>query len=93
MNTELIIVGAGGMGREVFSKLSQQQRGNDNTLWRSHIAVTAWEVLENLAVPRDFLKDIYRILKPGGTVSLSTPNWQSSWERGAKDDNRRPPTT
>lgn len=54
-------------------------------------AVTAWEVLEHLADPRDFLKDIYRLLKPGGTVALSTPNWQSPWERGTKDDNRRPP--
>jgi len=54
-------------------------------------AVTAWEVLEHLADPRSFLKDIYRVLKPGGVVALSTPNWRSPWERKTLDDNRRPP--
>ena len=54
-------------------------------------AVTAWEVLEHVPDPKSFLKEINRVLKPGGVVALSTPNWRSPWERRTKDDNRRPP--
>ena len=54
-------------------------------------AVTAWEVLEHLPDAKSFLKEINRVIKPGGVVALSTPNWRSPWERKTKDDNRRPP--
>ena len=53
--------------------------------------VTAWEVLEHVSRPRAFVAEVFRILRPGGVVALSTPNWRSRWERRAQDDNRRPP--
>ena len=34
----------------------------------------SYSVLEHVEDPLKFLKDIYRILKPGGTLALSTPN-------------------
>lgn len=36
--------------------------------------VTATEVIEHLENPRSFLRDINRVLKPGGLCVLSTPN-------------------
>ena len=38
--------------------------------------VAAFEVVEHLFSPRDFLTDCQRILKPGGLVVLSCPNGQ-----------------
>jgi 2-polyprenyl-3-methyl-5-hydroxy-6-metoxy-1,4-benzoquinol methylase len=54
-------------------------------------AVTAWEVLEHVPDPKPFIAEILRILKPGGYLALSTPNWESPWERVTTDVNRRPP--
>ena len=54
-------------------------------------AVTAWEVLEHVPDPLGFVSEICRILKPGGSFALSTPNWRSPWERATTDVNRRPP--
>jgi 2-polyprenyl-3-methyl-5-hydroxy-6-metoxy-1,4-benzoquinol methylase len=54
-------------------------------------AVTGWEVLEHLPDPKPFVAEICRVLKPGGIVALSTPNWRSPWERATTHDNRRPP--
>ncbi len=36
--------------------------------------VTATEVIEHLENPRSFLRDVARVLKPGGICMLSTPN-------------------
>jgi 2-polyprenyl-3-methyl-5-hydroxy-6-metoxy-1,4-benzoquinol methylase len=37
-------------------------------------AVTVWEVIEHVPSPLDTLRHIFRLLKPGGVVALSTPN-------------------
>ncbi len=37
-------------------------------------AVTLWQVLEHLPYPLETLKEISRILKPGGVIIVSTPN-------------------
>ncbi len=44
--------------------------------------VTLWDVLEHVPSPRETLKEISRILKPGGWLVLSLPNpdsWERSW--------------
>jgi SAM-dependent methyltransferase len=47
--------------------------------------VTLWEVIEHVPDPRRMLSDIRRLLRPGGTLLLSTPNvesWQARvWRR------------
>jgi 2-polyprenyl-3-methyl-5-hydroxy-6-metoxy-1,4-benzoquinol methylase len=39
--------------------------------------VTLWQVLEHVPYPLTVLKEVYRILKPGGLVVASTPNIES----------------
>jgi len=36
--------------------------------------VTSWDVIEHVKNDFEFLKEIYRVLKPGGKAILSTPN-------------------
>lgn len=36
--------------------------------------VTMWDVIEHLLDPRDTLAHVARLLKPGGTLAVSTPN-------------------
>ncbi len=40
----------------------------------SYDVVTAWEVIEHTSDPGKFLRSIWRLLKPGGLLCLSTPN-------------------
>lgn len=35
-------------------------------------AVTAWDVLEHLSGPREFLAEAHRVLRPGGVLALTT---------------------
>ncbi len=44
-------------------------------------AVVAGEIFEHLENPNLFLKGVYKILKTGGILVLSTPNPNSIWER------------
>ena len=39
--------------------------------------ISAFDVLEHVLDPRDFLSAVRRLLKPGGTLVLSTPNLRS----------------
>lgn len=40
-------------------------------------AITMWHVFEHLATPGEYLKEIYRILKPEGYLIISVPNIDS----------------
>jgi len=42
-------------------------------------AVTLWHVFEHLAEPREVLRHVVRVLKPGGTVVVEVPNF-GSWQ-------------
>lgn len=53
--------------------------------------VSSWEVLEHVTDPIAFAKEVYRVLKPGGYWTISTPNWRSRWERATTEVSRRPP--
>lgn len=46
--------------------------------------VVAGELIEHLERPQDFIKEAYRILKPGGVLALSTP-LEEAREIGAVD--------
>src|SRR5512135_132533 len=40
----------------------------------SQALVVAVEILEHLEAPRRFVREIYRVLRPGGLAVISTPN-------------------
>lgn len=42
--------------------------------------ITLWDVLEHIAHPKEDLAIIYKILKPGGLLTISMPN-SDAWER------------
>lgn len=48
---------------------------------RSFAAVTLWEVIEHIPQPREFIREIARILQPGGLLALSTPDAGSAVAR------------
>lgn len=54
-------------------------------------AVTGWEIVEHVPNPRGFVRRIAELLCPGGCISLTTPNWESPWERSTTDFFRMPP--
>jgi 2-polyprenyl-3-methyl-5-hydroxy-6-metoxy-1,4-benzoquinol methylase len=39
------------------------------------------DVIEHLASPRPFIRLLHGLLRPGGWVSLETPNWGGFWRR------------
>lgn len=41
--------------------------------------VCAWEVLEHISDTENFLRQLHERLHSGGTLFMSTPNYQSSW--------------
>lgn len=49
-------------------------------------AVVSFETIEHIPSPKDLLREIKRVLKPGGFAMISTPN-KSVYNRGLKEPN------
>lgn len=45
--------------------------------------VVLWHVLEHLTEPMEWLREIYRILKPGGSLSVAVPNYGGAQARAS----------
>ncbi|MFW6118468.1 MAG: class I SAM-dependent methyltransferase [Chloroflexota bacterium] len=60
-------------GLDVEAKPFEEMRFSES----SFDVVTLWQVLEHVPYPLMVLKEVYRILKPGGLVVASTPNIES----------------
>lgn len=54
-------------------------------------AITAWEVLEHTSYPIDFIEKAKKLLRKGGILCLSVPNWDSPWTRNSKLIQHWPP--
>ena len=50
-------------------------------------------VIEHIQNPEIFLSEIYRVLKPGGLIYLSTPNWQMDTKNFYNDPTHVKPYT
>ena len=55
--------------------------------------LTAWEVLEHIAKPLEFMQSVTALLKNGGTLAISVPNWESPWMQRSLLAEHWPPTT
>lgn len=62
-------------GLDVFSGTLEEAAYPDNMF----DAITMWDVLEHLHDPSESLREIYRILKPGGLLVIRVPNL-ASWD-------------
>jgi 2-polyprenyl-3-methyl-5-hydroxy-6-metoxy-1,4-benzoquinol methylase len=54
-------------------------------------AITAWETLEHVVDPVGFVMQAKRILRPGGALAISVPNWSSPWMRASDNIEHWPP--
>lgn len=54
-------------------------------------AVTAWEVLEHIPDPRQFMIQTVSLLAQGGVLALSVPNWNSPWMKSSDSQQHWPP--
>jgi len=61
-------------GLDVEAKPFEEMRFSES----SFDIVTLWQVLEHVPYPLMVLKEVHRILKPGGLVVASTPNIEST---------------
>jgi 2-polyprenyl-3-methyl-5-hydroxy-6-metoxy-1,4-benzoquinol methylase len=57
-------------GLDVEAKPFEELRSPENCF----DVITLWQVLEHVPYPLVILKEVHRILKPGGLLALSTPN-------------------
>lgn len=55
-------------------------RVHTGEVWEAHLpsdmfdVVSCWHVIEHVTDPRRFLTECYRVMRPGGTLVLATPN-------------------
>ncbi len=60
-------------GLTVYTRELHKEKFQDNFFQ----VITMWQVIEHLHNPYEMLKEIKRILKPGGILAISTPNIKS----------------
>jgi 2-polyprenyl-3-methyl-5-hydroxy-6-metoxy-1,4-benzoquinol methylase len=77
--------------RLLHSEVHELPLESANLKAESFDAVTIYEVIEHLPNPAGFVREIARVLRPEGTVTFTTPNWESIWERKCRDVHRAPP--
>ncbi len=53
--------------------------------------ITAWEVIEHLKEPGNFIKKCYQLLNKDGIFAISVPNWESKWMKKSNQDEHWPP--
>jgi methionine biosynthesis protein MetW len=68
-------------GHEVFTGMLHDARYPDEFF----DAVTMWDALEHIHNPREVMAEVYRVLRPGGRVYISVPNFGSWYGRAFKD--------
>jgi SAM-dependent methyltransferase len=54
--------------------------------------ISAFEVLEHVLRPREYLQAVHRLLKPGGLLTISVPNGKSRHEISSQKPLETPPT-
>ena len=64
-------------GRVPFQALDLNTKFSE-TIGKLYDAVTATEIIEHLENPRQFLRECFACLKPGGKLLLSTPNLETA---------------
>jgi 2-polyprenyl-3-methyl-5-hydroxy-6-metoxy-1,4-benzoquinol methylase len=43
--------------------------------------ITLWDVIEHVPEPRETLRQVRRLLRPGGIIAINTPDADSAWAR------------
>ena len=66
----------GGGRKRIFQELAFGDISYEKFSWADSFfdAVCAWQVIEHLENPHNFIREVCRVLKPDGVFFLSTPN-------------------